>query len=306
MSSQYALAGVMMRATLNENSKNVGHFKLSGGGTVRQVRFNTGGNTTAVNDDGNTPIWLRIVRIGNKFKYFTSQNGTTWILKQTLTISGYPNTLFVGLAVASYDDNQKNISIFSDVQVGTGVAPLIVQTQGLTFTAHKKETYVELDWLNDSGEINDYFVTERSANGITNWQPILKTEGEGQVDEMLFFTELDKNPLQGDNFYRLRWVLKDGTFSYSDVQRVEMPAPKDYTLFPNPASEEVWLKLPNRDFSQIRIFNSLGILVREMKIPMDRNELIRISLEGMPDGLYDVQLSGTEIRTMTLKLVVIK
>ncbi len=183
---------------------------------------------------------------------------------------------------------------------------LISSSKSLTFNARRKNFEVELNWLNNSGDLNDYFVVERAADG-TNFSPILKKDGTGAAGEMLYFNELDKNPLPGESFYRLKWVLKNGSSSFSEIQKVEMPAPADFSLFPNPTTGDVWLKLPENPksgFSKVTIVNVLGVSIREISLPQNVSEPVRLVLDGLPAGLYDVQISGENVRGKPQKLVI--
>jgi Secretion system C-terminal sorting domain/SprB repeat len=81
----------------------------------------------------------------------------------------------------------------------------------------------------------------------------------------------------------------------------------DFTLYPNPAKDEVWLKMPPNQFSKIRLFSNLGSKVLEINIPDDfEEEVIRIPLQDLSNGLYDVQLIGSKSKAKALKLVVLR
>jgi predicted lipoprotein with Yx(FWY)xxD motif/archaellum component FlaG (FlaF/FlaG flagellin family) len=80
-----------------------------------------------------------------------------------------------------------------------------------------------------------------------------------------------------------------------------------FALFPNPAKDEVWIKLPKQSYAKVRIFNSLGAMVNETTIPADfEEEALSISLQGFANGLYDVQLIDEKAHTKSKKLVIMK
>jgi hypothetical protein len=80
----------------------------------------------------------------------------------------------------------------------------------------------------------------------------------------------------------------------------------EYTLYPNPARDEVWLKTDDTNFTKIRILSNLGGLVKEINVKSEHNEPINISLKEMPNGFYDIQLIGDRAKAKTLKLVVLR
>jgi hypothetical protein len=64
------------------------------------------------------PIWLRVVRKGNDFSAFNSQDGTTWKqVGDTITIADYAKEAYVGLALSAHDDGSYSTAVFDNFTV---------------------------------------------------------------------------------------------------------------------------------------------------------------------------------------------
>jgi regulation of enolase protein 1 (concanavalin A-like superfamily) len=99
-------AGLMVRESLNANSRNVFMgATIADQGYRFSQRSSTGGTTTNL-FKGGTPVypnvWVRLRRQGNVFTGFSSTDGTNWTQRGQTTLS-LPTTLFFGLASNSRD-----------------------------------------------------------------------------------------------------------------------------------------------------------------------------------------------------------
>ncbi len=180
---------------------------------------------------------------------------------------------------------------------------LAAQTPGLAFSAYRDGFDTKLKWTSNTGETNDYFIVERSANG-RNFSPISKVDGRGAADEFLYFNELDQNPLPGVNFYRLRLVGRDGAERFSETREVAFPVAEKFAVFPNPASESAWLNVA--DFSgktiRVELVNAFGQSVRSLEF-LAGDEPVSLDLAGLPDGVYSVAVRCSGV-VRVLKLAV--
>src|SRR4051794_37316032 len=96
----WAKAGLMARESLNANSRNVLVFVSPAGHVGLQGRLTTGGTTayTPGDEPVGFPYWLKLVRGGNTFSGYQSEDGFNWSLVGTATVT-LPSTIYVGLAV---------------------------------------------------------------------------------------------------------------------------------------------------------------------------------------------------------------
>ena len=117
----WAKAGVMIRETLNANSKNAFMNITPGNGATFQTRTSAGGSTTHTISSGITaPYWVKITRGNNSLKGYISTNGTTWTLIKTTTVT-MTSSVYIGLAVTSHAIGTLCTAEFSNVSVQSGL-----------------------------------------------------------------------------------------------------------------------------------------------------------------------------------------
>jgi glucose/arabinose dehydrogenase/regulation of enolase protein 1 (concanavalin A-like superfamily) len=117
----WAKAGVMIRETLNADSKHAMVVVTPGQGVAFQRRANTGGSSTHTAASGSAPYWVRLVRSGNTFTAYRSSTGSTWTQIGSATISMTAN-VFVGLPVTSHNNSSLCTATFTNVSVTNSVA----------------------------------------------------------------------------------------------------------------------------------------------------------------------------------------
>lgn len=138
----WAKAGVMIRETLNPDSRHLSMFATGASGWSYQDRTITGGTTFHTPGPSGAPNgWVRLVRQGNTFTAYHSTDGNTWSTVGTDTVS-LASTVYVGLAVTSHDPGALTSATFTNVTVRTPTsanrAPTLQFTSpvdGATFTA---------------------------------------------------------------------------------------------------------------------------------------------------------------------------
>ncbi len=93
-------------------------------GLAFQRRSSTGGQSTHTSGGaGAAPAWVRLVRAGNLFRSYVSEDGTAWTLIGTDTIA-MSSAVYVGLAVTSHNTTQLATVSFTDASVAVMSAPL--------------------------------------------------------------------------------------------------------------------------------------------------------------------------------------
>jgi len=103
----WAKGGIMIRDTLNANSKHYSMFVTGTQGLANQWREGTGGYSyhSKTHGDNPRPVWLRLKKVGNVFEsYFKYDNvGAVWIkFGATKTINFDTASFEVGIAVTSH------------------------------------------------------------------------------------------------------------------------------------------------------------------------------------------------------------
>jgi len=177
----------------------------------------------------------------------------------------------------------------------------------LAFAAYPMKQVVEMEWLNNTGYRNDRFVIERSANGV-DFEPLFEYKATGNTDALNKYTELDANPLQGANYYRLKLIYTDASFEYTPTQRVSFAKVPDFGLFPNPAQEVVFMDLKRflGKAVTISIQDQLGRTMYVQEVADLAVPIHRIELEDFDNGLYIIQVKTDGYQLVAKKLLVSK
>ncbi len=138
----WAKAGVMIRATLADLSRNaMMAVTPSSGLTFQRRQFNGGLTASTTGIPGAAPHWVRLDRSGSTVYAYSSPNGTAWSFRGSTVLNNLPATVLVGLAVTSHDDGVVNKSVFHNVLITPGVVPTLTPTPTRTPTSTRTPTF---------------------------------------------------------------------------------------------------------------------------------------------------------------------
>ena len=194
---------------------------------------------------------------------------------------------------------------FNVVSTGYNISSISEKGGINYFVATLRERTVDLNWTNNTGPQNDYFIIERSTDGTT-FEAIGEYENLGEDDSAIFYQQEDDSPNIGENYYRLKTHYLDGTHEYSDIRRINISDIEDFGLFPNPAQEEVNVSLKgyqDRDIT-IQMVDHLGHVLYEESIDGTLNQNHKISLKKYQNGFYTIWVFADKRRPIGKKLIV--
>jgi hypothetical protein len=176
----------------------------------------------------------------------------------------------------------------SEIPYGNAFLPV----EMLSFDAQRLENRtVELSWATAQEINNDFFAVEkRQENG--DFFSIGEVAGAGNSSEKQSYTFLDETEMSPVNYYRLKQVDFDGTVSYSDVIKVNMPLENNFAVFPSPTSGMARLKgVVEMDGTyQVRIMDMTGKeMSRTSFITTGGQGELSLNLSNYPEGVYIVK-----------------
>ncbi|MFN3916588.1 MAG: T9SS type A sorting domain-containing protein [Flavobacteriales bacterium] len=174
------------------------------------------------------------------------------------------------IQTGNYNGNSENIQICNSTvwQASSGqvTGPSSfgsgLPVELIYFKAEAKGNIIKINWATASEINNERFEIEKSKNGVT-WEVAEKKPGLGSSSSVVYYTLNDNNPYYGLSYYRLKQVDYDGSYSYSQIVAVEVKISIDFSVYPNPAKDELYIQFSNQDFSEseLRIFSTDGKLV---------------------------------------------
>ena len=176
----------------------------------------------------------------------------------------------------------------------------------LNFEAYPAQRKVQLQWLTNSGYKVAHFEVEHSEDGQSFTQ-MEKTINKEWTEQLAYHQATDLVPSKGANYYRVKEVYLDGSFAYTDVQKVNFTIDlAEFFIFPNPAKDELFLNLTTyqRGKGKVSLMNSLGKVVYEQQSETLASDLIRIDVSTFSNGLYYLKLELDQHKTITKKVIV--
>lgn len=132
-------------------------------------------------------------------------------------------------------ENPAGNSTGSPLNVLDWVMPVELQS----FTVSKEGMAVNLAWTTTEETNASHFEVQRSADAKT-WQKIGRVDASGESKVNVNYSFADSSPLSGTNYYRLKMVDNDATFSFSKIRNVEMEK-RHLVIYPNPATNVMFL-----------------------------------------------------------------
>lgn len=187
---------------------------------------------------------------------------------------------------------------FTLATINSNQTPLPVELVNFNADVFQKE-WVKLTWETKSELNSDYFVVERSPDGV-EWTAIDQKKAAGNSSSNLLYATYDKQPYAGSNYYRLVQVDLDGTQSLSAV-RFLFFAGAELTLFPNPANGEITLSGIAKDCDYLIVRNSLGEKVEEVSYVFDpQAERATVDISGLAQGVYFIETNLGSLRFIKL------
>ena len=137
----------------------------------------------------------------------------------------------------------------------------IIPVELTSFTANADYGVVELSWITATETNNQGFEVQRSSGG--EFETIAFVEGHGTTTEVQAYSYIDRNVNLGSYSYRLKQVDFDGTYEYSNIIEVDVPAPAVFALdqnYPNPfnPSTKIAFRLAVDSKVSLKVFDVLG------------------------------------------------
>jgi hypothetical protein len=225
-------------------------------------------------------------------------------------------SIFVGGAItAPSNSNQIKIGNGAAEWSGPGTlsGPAVISNgflpvELIDFTANCISNGVELNWSTASENNNDYFLIERSANGI-DYHEVAKISGNTNSSSVNHYSYILNENADDLTYYRLTQVDKTGerkVFAANSLQ-CKNTVEDILIIYPNPAKSEINVLLNTNVSSEpatIKVENIFGEVILELKINIT-NELNLHSIPlNMGSGTYYVTVLSDHISVPSQKVVI--
>jgi Secretion system C-terminal sorting domain len=165
----------------------------------------------------------------------------------------------------------------------SGCSPLPIEL--ISFDAKCNSGQIDLTWETASEVNNDYFTVQRTSNGI-DFETIGTVAGAGNSGQMLAYSFVDTDPVEGIAYYSLKQTDFNGHIEHLSLAAVSCNDAAEFTISPNP-STGIFIIDGAEQNSEIRITDALGQIVFQTKVMGEKTE---IDLSKYLDGIYFVQV----------------
>ncbi|MEO0341110.1 MAG: T9SS type A sorting domain-containing protein [Bacteroidota bacterium] len=221
--------------------------------------------------------------------FISRYNGTAWDTNPPSTVLGSD----------PYTISRNGITDFSPFTIGSGNF-VAVPVELLFFRATATNNRTLLEWTTTSELNNAGFQIERS-DAAEGWSAIGFVNGMGTTVQRQDYSFWDESPASGLNYYRLKQIDLDGSFTYSPIEVVEFSSSQlslSY-VYPNPSDGIAYmdLSLPGQDQIYIDIFDASGKIVQKEKQVLSAgiNSII-LRPSNLSPGIYYIKISIQDLQ----------
>ncbi len=224
-----------------------------------------------------------------------SETDLVLLLDDDGTFASGTNSLYT--AGRSYDGNIVSFSIpdfsstfsstryFTVATIDNSNSPLPVEL--VAFNAELIESGIMLRWRTLSETNNSHFELETSYNS-ESWVSLARVNGQGDSNDPVDYTYLDRSSYTNDLYYRLKQVDFDGKFEYSDIIYVTLiDSQLELIINPNPVQNILYIK-SSSNIENIDISTISGNKVFSSDV---NNFYFELDTSNFSEGVYLVKLT---------------
>jgi Secretion system C-terminal sorting domain len=171
----------------------------------------------------------------------------------------------------------------------------------LDFSADKENSSVALNWATENELNTSHFEVERGADGrtftkLSDISALSSTTSSSTTRRNYNF--VDRQPLPGTGFYRLKMLDMDGHFKYSGILKINFSGSPQFEVYPNPVKDVITIG-GIRGNGNIRLINAEG---RQVLQKISAGQSMTVDVSKYPSGIYVVLYSDGE-KTQSQKIL---
>ena len=200
------------------------------------------------------------------------------------------------------------ITAFSPFTFGsklTSVNPLPIHL--LDFQASCKTNEVEIKWNTATESNNNYFILERSINGV-EWTDIGHVKGAGNSSEQRAYSFSDRLVSDQNLYYKLSQVDLDGKKESLNVVTTNcFPSTETMLVYPNPASNELTFQFDltkNYGTGLVKVIDNMGRVCLQQRFDLLKGKNSFTLPLNLSPGSYSILFLSEELILPARKLIV--
>lgn len=187
----------------------------------------------------------------------------------------------------------------SDLNYYTFPAYTLLPVDLIDFRGALIDEFIQLTWKTASEINSETFIVERSSDGVS-FEEIGRVDAAGNSSVERAYQFIDNQPLEGNNYYRLKQVDFDGAFEYHKIIVINTVTQASLTrvnVFPNPADDIVRFNVSSEESKvyRVEILDKSGRLVKvETVNSSEGQQTITVDISTLAPGNYALNLIDEE------------
>jgi hypothetical protein len=202
----------------------------------------------------------------------------------------------IGFRVLATDNIGGNATLtISSFSPPGGILPVKLTS----FIASVQNSKVQLRWKVEEEINTDHYKVQRSVDGVefTNMATV-------PSQHLPQYAITDNSPNNGNSYYRLQIVDKDGSITYSSTATVKLNEYPGLSVYPNPSNGKLTIEITSQKSKKetIRIYDVNGrmVHVQERNLFEGANK-IQLNLSTLRNGVYFIGFGSTGSMTTVTK-----
>jgi len=197
---------------------------------------------------------------------------------------------------------------FSGFGVGDPGPPpaTVLPVENLSLSAHVRDAGVDLNWVTEREQNMQAFEVERSSNGLA-FEKIGELAAKGFTEGSTSYSLIDEQPVTGMNYYRLRQLELDGSFTYSQIVKAWITPEAAVMVSPTAFTDYLFVTAtgnqPGEQAYSFSLYNSNGQEAMRQELLLNGNEPYSIAVETLPAGVYVYTLRNANGQAFTGRLI---
>lgn len=201
-----------------------------------------------------------------------------------------PGTYTIALTV---NNGSCSLTTTEEITINAVIA-LPIEIVSFEANLNETEKEVTLKWVTASETNNSHFELQRSLDG-SRFDYLKVIGGQGNSNQLQSYSFVDKNPVPGVNYYRLKQVDFDGTHTYSNIVSAQIVTKSVIaSVIPNPINDRAIVrfgeKLPAR--TKLQVLSSMGQVIATYLAEDKFSQ--EINLDRFEKGVYFLRIKNAE------------
>ena len=209
---------------------------------------------------------------------------TSGVFSVTYSKTGYISQTFSTTALSTGLVTIQNVAL----------SPIVVPIELIDFQGIAEKERIKLTWKTSSeNHVSTYQLEKlQTLNNKETWSSMAAIKANNAPSN---YENFDVSPNVGTNYYRLKIVDADGSFSYSKIVSVEFSSLKTLVfLFPNPSKNRVYLsENAFKNEETVEIVDVSGKVVTRTTVGQGRTGF---DIQGLANGTYFLKVNDVVLR----------